>query len=322
MAATNSIFNRWVPLFFTMVFILHPDSVLATTLATEEFTVNPFSQQALRQLNWRNFPTNQQLKHFKVYSGENQPELEWKFIYEREFRSEFSKTAEYIQEKGTNGNKIFRLNIALGLDDTVPQKCDKAREKIERAIGEAVVYVDTSYTSKVLVSQEPEATFDWHTIVINAQWIVGNTLLEYLCLGFGANPAAASSQSALVLIIEEKERAEVLKPILWLVCSTQSTLTLNDGSRRQQGEQEFVFGIDFNKNSVLRADNSRIDNAATVTESSIEFKYVKDENSLNFQINRYTGSITGETQIKSGSVSAIGKWNGDCVKLDKAKKKF
>ena len=289
-------------------------------LAAGELTIDPFNQKALKALNWKNFPTKKHLRHFKVYSGKQRENAKWKFIYEREFLSEFGKTTENIQSFIKNGKNIFRIVIYFG-DNSISKKCDKARINLKRAIGKPSVFVDTSYTSKILLSNKSKETFDFSYFIVKMHNFVRNTSITMNCLGFNADLKKAASQSFSTLLIEPKGTAKLIKPISWLVCSVQSRTRYFDGTEKLRDEEEWVLGVDFNGNNILRADNSPIDQKANINDSSINFKIGK-KNPISLGISRYTGSITGEMKVSIRSRSTAVSFTGSCKKFDKSKKKF
>ena len=279
--------------------------------------VDPFSRQSILQFDWKKFPTQEQRSKLDPYMGEQNKNVDWKFLYTREFKSEFGKGNERIQVKISNDGMLYRISFSY-LDDAYPNKCTNAGRKLEAAIGPPNGVVDKSHSTKVLLSEKSDATMDWHTVNFRKQWSVGKTMIGLYCLGHGSQEI---KEAILTIFLSEKATTKKLHPILWLTCDVVETIRYRDGETRQKRIHDFDFGVDLNESDVIRLDNSPIDFDAKINERTIAFTFGK-KMPIPLIINRYTASIVGQESITLGQVSADIGYSGKCKRFSKGQKKF
>tara|TARA_R110002110_G_scaffold415538_1_gene650513 strand:- start:4897 stop:5847 length:951 start_codon:yes stop_codon:yes gene_type:complete len=291
-------------------------------LAAEEFVINPFNAREMRALDWKRFPTPQNLKGLQAYTGTQNKDGNWYFEYEKKVSSSYGEVTHRIMSYKDKIKKTYAYSI-LYLDNNVKDKCNNISAKIHKGLGVDSISIDRGYNTNMLISNKSKKTMDWYFYDHVEQWRINNTSVNFSCFGFGPDKESAKKNGSVIIRAESSKYASKVVPITWLLCAVNSKIVFADGEERKIPQKKWVFGVDHERTAILRSDNSRIDRKAVIDDQRIKFNFKFSKiRAVPFVIDRYTGVISASENINKDGISYRYSASGDCEKRAKLKKKF
>jgi hypothetical protein len=143
------------------------------------------------------------------------------------------------------------------------------------------------------------------TTLREVQWDIGNTRITGYCFASYAPLSNKFSPMSIVFSYAHKDVAEKLKEAVTIKCSQQFTNVGIRDANPPRKEKDIIFIIDDERKEVLNTSKNRIKGTHTVTENLVTIKYENKDGSLEYIIDRNTGSFEGKVRMGASPTTGI-----------------
>lgn len=220
-------------------------------------------------------------------------------------------SAHLIVEEMPTRRKILSIySVELS-----PNECKQISDWLTQKFGKPKRVVDGSYKFDLVAQGNTVENIDKMS-----QWDIGATRTTFTCAGLKTSTVEKLGEKnnfAGILIFGSKAGEQEIKPLFGLRCTQR--IEYIGIARSPESLGDIVLIVDENRKLVRTSNKVPFPGERRITDDEIEFKIKKDDHTVEYFIDRHTGTFKAKLRyLKSGGANV----SGHCEKSEPGERKF